>query len=172
VGSIIDSAASPSNSDVVVRYLEEGLSNEQIRARMTLALKRAAERNVQLAFVLPMGREVLLGSLAKDARFASAIADNRLQIFAHSQAGRLSMFLRNYDKKNGTDPASRPGFRFLFPGQMNLDDFVDVADLPAERYRFYILVTEALNSIAVEVQQRQMQRDQLKLMLDRVMSQA
>jgi hypothetical protein len=99
-------------------------------------------------------------ALEADETVATAIASGRMTVVTLDQARTLNGLLSTLET---VSVAGRPfldarqaetaRFKFFIPEGLDMSGFADGSDLDPVRFRFFLLITAALNPVALEVRQ-------------------
>ncbi|MCB4757181.1 MAG: HEAT repeat domain-containing protein, partial [Elusimicrobia bacterium] len=167
-GSLLDEPAPAARAQIVVRFTTE-TDVDKVAGEIFFALNRRAVRKEQGAIrhVQVVHSEAVKQAL--EERFSFSIEAGRLLIMTRSEADRLSQVLNVLEEQHFLSPQEEADISVLFTRDVNLEEFNDVS-FGGIRLRFYLIITEALNPVLLEVEGNRL--DGLEPLLRRVQSQA
>ncbi|MBV9080758.1 MAG: hypothetical protein JO102_06530, partial [Elusimicrobia bacterium] len=172
LGAITDEASQMPGLQVLVRYLPDGAVDaleEQVRAQTTRSEDGPSQAMKQV-FVAPTAeaREHL------EEKFVDLIAAGRVRFTERSAGATLSSLVSEMTSGAAplfsADEARRAQYRFFFTPGLDLSGFIDVPDADQWQLRFFVLITAALNPVAVEV--RAAELNQIDALIRTIESQA
>jgi hypothetical protein len=161
IGSLLSTARASEGLQIAVRYMP-GYADEttSIIAKVRLMLDRPASKD-------PASAELRNVVVVYDVKVKESLDNafgNRITVLLGQDAGTLSQLLATLSKPRGAgqnavlspDEMKRAVFRFLLPRGLDMSGFIDTENIDPARFLFFMLINDALNAVAVQIQSQRL----------------